>query len=75
MAKKKNVAPVQEKAAPVRKVVHNGYTAVQSTRNNHIMIGKDGKMVYHAQCDHALTEAELREVIDDYLVLKKVVFE
>lgn len=75
MAKKKKIAPVQESAALVRKVVHNGYTVVQSTRNNHIMIGKDGKRVYHAQYDHALTEAELRKVIDDYLVLKKVVFE
>ena len=59
------------KAAPVpmKKVEHKGYTVVQSPRNNHVMIGKDGKMVCHAKYDHPLTEDELKQRVDDYLAL------
>lgn len=71
MSKKKRPSPVQEKPAPMRRVTHRGYTAVQSPRNNHVMIGKAGKMVYHAHYDAPLTEAELRQRIDDYIVLKE----
>lgn len=67
MSKKKNTAPVQVKPAPMRKVTHRGYTAVQSLRNNRVMIGKAGKMVYHAQYEINLSEDELRKVIDDYI--------
>lgn len=67
--KKKNQEPVQAAPVPMKRVEHKGFTAVQSPRNHHVMIGKDGKRVYHAQYDHALTEDELRQTIDDYLVL------
>lgn len=69
-AKKKRIQE-QLKSAPVvmKKVEHKGYTVVQSPRNHHIMIGKDGKMVYHAHYDHPLTEDELKQRVDDYLAL------
>lgn len=67
MHKKKKTAPVQVKPAPMRRVTHRGYTAVQSPRNNHVMIGKAGKMVYHAQYEINLSEDELRKVIDYYI--------
>lgn len=67
MSKKKKIAPAQEKPAPMRRVMHRGYTAVQSPRNNHVMIGKAGKMVYHAQYEINLSEDGLRKVIDDYI--------
>lgn len=69
MKKKKNAAPVQAKPATMKKVEHRGLTAVQNPMNHHIMICRGGKMVYHAQYDHALIDVELRKVIDDYLVL------
>ncbi len=71
MAKKKKNKQETVRAAPVpiKKVEHKGYTVVQSPRNHHIMIGKGGKMVYHAQYDHPLTEDELKQRVDDYLVL------
>ena len=71
-AKKKRIQE-RLKSAPVvmKKVEHKGYTVVQSPRNHHIMIGKDGKMVYHAHYDHPLTEDELKQRVDDYLALIK----
>lgn len=65
--KKKNQEPVKATPAPMRRVTHRGYTAVQSPRNNHVMIGKAGRMVYHAQYEINLTEDGLRKVIDDYI--------
>lgn len=65
--KKKNQEPVKEVSAPMRRVTHRGYTAVQSPRNNHVMIGKAGKMVYHAQYEINLSEDGLRKVIDEYI--------
>lgn len=72
MDKKKRIQE-RLKSAPVvmKKVEHKGYTVVQSPRNHHIMIGKDGKMVYHAHYDHPLTEDELKQRVDDYLALIK----
>lgn len=67
--KKKNQEPVKAAPVPMKKVEHNGYTVVQSPRNHHIMIGKAGKMVCHAQYDHPLTEDELKKAVDDYLAL------
>lgn len=67
--KKKNQEPVQATPVLMKKVEHKGYTVVQSPRNHHIMIGKDGKMVYHAHYDHQLTEDELKQRVDDYLTL------
>lgn len=65
--KKKNQETVQAAPVPMKKVEHKGYTAVQSPRNHHVMIGKGGKMVYHASYDHPLTEDELKKAIEDYL--------
>lgn len=67
--KKKNQELVKAAPVPMKKVEHKGYTVVQSPRNHHIMIGKDGKMVYHAHYDHQLTEDELKQRVDDYLAL------
>lgn len=68
MAKKKRkMEQPAAKPAPMRRVTHRGYTAVQSPRNNHVMIGKAGKMVYHAQYEINLSEDGLRKVIDDYI--------
>lgn len=68
MAKKKRkIEQPAAKPEPMRRVTHRGYTAVQSPRNNHVMIGKAGKMVYHAQYEINLTEDGLRKVIDDYI--------
>lgn len=71
MSKKKKIAPAQEKPAPMRRVMHRGYTAVQSPRNNHVMIGKAGKMVYHSQYDKPLTEEGLRKAVDDFIQLRE----
>ena len=40
---------------------HKGYVLQQSDYNNHFMIFKDDKMVYHAQYDKKLTEDEAKE--------------
>ncbi len=65
--KKKKTEQPAAKPAPMRRVTHRGYTAVQSPRNNHVMIGKAGKMVYHAQYEINLSEEGLRKVIDEYI--------
>lgn len=65
--KKKNQEPVKAAPVPMKKVEHKGYTAVQSPRNHHVMIGKGGKMVYHASYDRSLTEDELKKAVEDYL--------
>lgn len=62
--------PGPRKPVQMKKIQYQGYVVVQSSRNHHIMIGKDGKMVHHAQCDHPLTEDELRKEVDDYLLLR-----
>ena len=69
--KKKKQEPLQQAPVPMKKVAYRGYTAVQSPRNHHVMIGKDGKMVYHAHVDHPLSEEELKQRIDGYLELSE----
>lgn len=69
--KKKKTEQPAAQPAPMRRVTHRGYTAVQSPRNNHVMIGKDGKMVYHSQYDKPLTEEGLRKAIDDFIQLRE----
>ena len=71
MGKKKTPQKAAAKPAPMRKLEHKGYTIVQSARNHHIMIGKDGKMVYHAQADHAYSDKEMKECVDDYIKMAK----
>ena len=66
---KKNVAAPEKKAPAMKKLTYKGYTVVQSARNNHVMVGKDGKMVHHAACDRPMTDKELRQMVDDYIAL------
>ena len=40
---------------------------VSQASNNHVMICKDGEMVFHAQVDKKLTDDELKENVDFYL--------
>jgi len=69
MKKKRVAVPVKKQLPAMKKVCHKGYTAVQSNRNFHVMIGKGGKMVSHASVDHPMTEDELRQAIDEYISL------
>lgn len=49
-------------------VNYKGYTISQAS-NNHIMITKDNKMVFHANATKKLTEDELKEQIDNFIKL------
>lgn len=69
MSKKQARNTQPAKPAGMKKLEHRGYVIVQSPRNHHVMIGKDGHSVYHAQVDHPLTDEELRRVVDDYISL------
>lgn len=40
---------------------------VSQASNNHVMICKDGEMVFHAETDKKLTDDELKSYIDFYL--------
>lgn len=66
---KKRVAAHEKKAPAMKKLTYKGYTVVQSSRNNHVMVGKDGKMVHHAACNKPMTDRELRQMVDDYIAL------
>lgn len=67
---KKRTAPVPEKKVPgMKKITYKGFTVVQSGRNHHVMIGKDGKKVHHEALDHPATDKELRQMVDDYIAL------
>ena len=72
MSRKQARNPQPAKPAGMKKLEHRGYTIVQSPRNHHIMIGKDGRMVYHAHYDHPLTDEELRERVDDYITIADI---
>lgn len=67
MSKKQARNTQPAKPAGMKKLEHRGYTIVQSPRNHHVMIGKDGRSVYHASYDRPLTDAELRKRVDDYI--------
>lgn len=69
MNKKPVRNPVPAKPAGMKKLEHRGYVVAQSPRNHHVMIGKDGHMVYHAHVDHPLTDDELRQQVDDYITI------
>lgn len=46
---------------------------VQQNINNHIMIFKNGEMVFHAEIEKKLTNNELKRQVDFYLdILKEV---
>lgn len=69
MSKKQARNTQPAKPAGMKKLEHRGYTVVQSPRNHHVMIGKDGRRVYHAPVDHPLTDEELRQQVDDYITI------
>ena len=66
---KKNVAAPAKKASGIKKLLYKGYAVVQSSRNNHVMIGKDGKVVHHEACGRPITEREMKKMVDDYIAL------
>ena len=61
MSKKQARNTQPTKPAGMKKLEHRGYVIVQSPRNHHVMIGKDGRTVYHASYTKQLTEEELRQ--------------
>jgi len=69
MSKKQTRKPQAAQPAAMKKLEHLGYIIVQSPRNHHVMIGIDGRMVYHAHYDHPLTDDELRQRVDDYITM------
>ena len=48
------------------KIEYKDYTISQAS-NNHIMICKDNKMLFHTQCNIKLDENGLKKVLDWYL--------
>lgn len=48
-------------------IEHRGYFIQQSSYNNHIMIIKDDRMVFHAQCTDKFTEKQLRGIVNGYI--------
>ena len=67
MSKKQARTTQPAKPAGMKKLEHRGYVIAQSPRNNHVMIGKDGRTVYHASYDRPMTDDELRQTIDTYV--------
>lgn len=49
-----------------KKIQYRNHTVSQAS-NNHVMICKDGEMVFHAEVDKKLTDDELKENVDFYL--------
>ena len=43
---------------------YKGYTVTQSCLNNHIVISKDGKLLFHINCSIKKSDEELRETVD-----------
>ena len=52
------------------KIKYKGYEISQA-ENNHIIICKDDKMLFHAQCGKKKNEEELKESLEFYLKLTK----
>lgn len=52
------------------KIKYKGYEISQA-ENNHIMICKDDKMLFHARCGKKKNEEELKESLEFYLKLTK----
>ena len=73
MSSKKKKKPIQEaqpQATRWTKVTHMEYTAVQSKTSLHIAIGKGGKVVGRYLGDHAYTEEELKDAIEEFIALR-----
>lgn len=71
MSKKRKQEAPRDLQPTMKKLTHRGYTVVQSPRNHHVMIGKNGKRVFHGQADHSMTDDELRQYVDDYITLRE----
>lgn len=52
-------------------IEYKGYKISQSS-NNHVSIFKDGKMVFHASCSVKYKEENLKEILEFYLKIKKL---
>lgn len=71
MSKKQARNTQPAKPAGMKKLEHRGYVIVQSPRNHHVMIGKEGRSVYHASYTRQLTEEELRQAVDEYITTEQ----
>ena len=71
MSKKQARNPQPAKPAGMKKLEHRGHVIVQSPRNHHVMIGKEGHSVYHASYTRQLTEEELRQAVDEYITTEQ----
>lgn len=56
------------------KINYKGYTISQA-KNNHIMICKDNQMLFHAQCNKKLNEEQLKQELELFLKINKVIEE
>lgn len=50
----------------IRKIKYRDCIASQ-VNNNHVMIIKDGRCVFHSQCNKKLSDEELKKTVDNYL--------
>lgn len=46
---------------------YKGYMVSQCGYNHHVMIVKDGHMVYHASCTRNMSKKRLMEMVDWYI--------
>lgn len=56
------------------KINYKGYEISQAS-NNHVMICKNNKMMFHAQCNKELNEDELKQELELYLKFNKALKE
>lgn len=56
------------------KINYKGYEISQA-ENNHIMICKDNKMVFHAEKSTKANKEELKNILENYLNLVKILEE
>ena len=55
-----------------RSVIHNGYTVIQSSYNNHVSIyTEDGRCIMHAPVTKKKTDDELKDMVGFYLTMRK----
>lgn len=48
-------------------IKYKGYVISQSDYNHHVMISKDGHMVYHASCTKRMSKKGLRKMVEWYI--------
>lgn len=56
------------------KIKYKGYEISQAS-NNHVMICKDNEVLFRAQCNKVLNEDELKQELEVYLKITKVLEE